>query len=175
MTTTEKKLARIDHIRCGEYSACTFVWVRGDMTEDELAERVEAAEREYLATLKEFSEANKPTQRFSYRIEWEQHRDRAVGEVLDEHAAAQAEHNRYEKTRQNALRDFDHYLTQQEGITSFWEDEFPLHGEVDWGHMHGTKIEYGETEWPKFRLLKPTKRGAPGGTVMRVSDSEEWV
>lgn len=170
------KVARIDHIRCGEYSACTIVWVRDNMSQTELEERVETAEREYIAALKEFSEQGERPGTNAYgQPNWEANRDRLVGDVLDEHKQAKVERAAYDKARQQALKTFDDFLTAQEGIESFWQDNFALHGEMDWGHQHGTKIEYGETDWPRFRLVKPTKRSAPGGTVMVISDDEEWL
>lgn len=171
------KLARINHIRCREYSACTFVWVRDDMSEDELEARVYAAQKEYLAALTEFSQAEKPVERAPYQPNWEKLRDRNVGEVLDQHKEEKAKAKAFDEVRRKALKTFGEFLAKQEGIESFWGADDPpvMKGEVDWGHMHGTRIEYGETEWPEFRLLKATKRGAPGGRVMVVSDDEEWL
>ena len=171
----EKKLARIDHERCNEFSACTYVWVRADMTEDEFTERVLAAQREYLAALDEFAKTKKPETRAPYSINWENHRDRNVADVLDEHAARRNEQARFDAKRNEAMKDFDHFLKKQEGIESFWDGEADLHGEVDWGHRHGSKIDYSDTLWPTFRLIKAVKRGAPGGTVTVVVEDEEWL
>lgn len=169
------KLARIDHIRCREYAACTFVWVRDNMTDEELEERVVAAQKEYLATIKDFGKRDKPAASPWAQPHWEEHRSRLVGDVLDEFKAMRDEAMIYAKSRSTALQDFDYFLKQQEGIEGFWDHEFEMHADVDWGHAHALKIEYGETDWPTFRLLKPTKTRAPNGTVMLIEDDEEWV
>jgi hypothetical protein len=45
------KLAQIDHSRCGEWRATTYVWVADDMGTDELGKLVEEARVNYLIAI----------------------------------------------------------------------------------------------------------------------------
>lgn len=175
MSTIGRQLARVEHIRCGEFSAYTYVWVPADMTEAQFAKHVYAAEREYLAALKEFAGSEKPSSAWPYSINWETHRDKNVGDVLDEHNEKLAQRKEREAKRREALKTFGQFLVKQEGIESFWDVKPDINGEIDWGHQHGTKIDYGNTEWPEFRLLKPAKTARAGAPVRVIEETEEWL
>lgn len=168
------KLARIEHVRCDEYGGSTLVWVDDGMTEEDLQAAVDRASARYLAAATEHMKEVKKTGP-PHQPDWNFHRDRVIGEVLDEHERKKAEYKDWANGRRRALRGFDQYLEDEEGITGFWDNEAELNAEVDWGHRHGTPIEYGETKWPHFKLLKTVKRGKPGRPVVVISEEEEWA
>ena len=170
------KLARIDHIRCDEPDGATLVWIEDSMTEDDLQEAVERAGKAYVKAVSEFMNTKPPEgiQSAYSQPNWERNRDRKVGEVLDEHAKLKEQRTEWDRKRREAIRPFDEFLHQEPGIEPFWEGEF-VNGDMYWGHRHGESIQYGTTEWPRFKLLKTVKRQKPGGRVIHVSDDEEWA
>ena len=167
------KLARVDHRRCDDYAGTTLVWVDDDMTDEQLQEAVDKAVDAYFQALKDFSEANEAPPFAT--INWEQNRARVVADVLEEHQANQALRAEYDKRKRLATNSFDYFLYQQEGVHEFWSQVADMNVEAYWGHMHGTEIMYGETEWPKFKLLKTKRATKPGGRVRRVYEEPEWL
>lgn len=168
------KLARVDHIRCGEWDgAFTYVWIEDDMTEEQFQKAVDRAADAYLQAVIEYMGANE--QKHPPMINWENNRARVVAEVLDERQVAETVYKNWEKKRREAIVSFDTYLCKEEGIVDFWYEDPAITGEIDWGHRHGTPIDYGETRLPRFNLLKKARKVTPGRTVRIVSHKDEWA
>jgi hypothetical protein len=167
------KLARIDHSRCDEYSGTTFVWVEDGMTEERLEEAVQRASEAYLKAASEHMAGEKPEHVF--QPDWQANRDRLVEYVLRAHKEAQEKYAEWDKKRREAWRGFDSFLCEEEGITGFWDRDPDITAKVYWGHRHGQDIDKGETEWPRFRLLKKTRQANPGRPVMMITEEDEWL
>lgn len=167
------RLARVDHIRCGEPSGTTLVWVEDTITDEQFQETVDRVAKAYLATVKEFMELKKPKQ-VSHQPNWEKLRDRTVGEVLDEHKQAKEKYSAWEKEQSSARVTFAQMLQKEEGILSFWDVEPGISAEAYWGHNHGLHLQYGETKLVDFKLLTMVRREAEGRPVVLVTEEADW-
>jgi hypothetical protein len=155
------KLARVDHERCQEISASTYVWVRDDMTQKEFEGRVHAATRKYELALTELREhqADKPAFSPYSRPDWERERGRNVSEVLDEFAERQRVAKEREAKERAASGSFLSFLEDGADVRGFYDrEEDILTDTVHWGHRHGVSIDYGETEVEDFVPIQGKKR-----------------
>lgn len=140
------KIARIDHDRCYELSAVTYVWVPEDWTNDNLKAVVKAAQKAYLEFLESWKDENPPNNATSYsQPRYKDFPDKTVAEVDAIHKAEREEYKAWSEKRTQAKKSFGWYL-EQEGCRQFWGYVPEMHATVDWGHRHGTPIDYDETE-----------------------------
>lgn len=142
------KLGIIKHIRCGEDSNDrTLVWLPDIMTEDSFRVAIAAARAEYLAFAKEFKNAEAPN---DYRphspVPYERHPDRTVADVKAEWAEKRIVWEAWEAQRKKAAKTFGDYIDGIHGIQRFWEFDPPFTEDCDWGHNHGIKLDYANTE-----------------------------
>jgi hypothetical protein len=145
------KLAKVDHIRCGEYSATTFLMVPDELTEDEFHDAVQRAKDKYLEALAEWRDAKPvnhpgnaltiyPGKPPAYPLET------SLGDMLADLAAKREKYQEWEDKRSRALQNFGSFLRDEiAGSHWIWQTEQPS-ATVNWGHFHGEPIDYGDED-----------------------------
>ena len=139
-------IVRIDHVRCGEHDGTyTFVWAPDDWTMDRVDEAIYAAQRAYLEAVEQAKKEAEPPNDFKWgwQIPWKSNRHRNVGELLDEYEAKKAEYKEWEKRMHKTRVPFSGYLKDQ-GFKVIGDVAISI--DLDWGHRHGTNIDYSETK-----------------------------
>jgi hypothetical protein len=154
MTTTilvNYKIARVNHYRCdqpaGKWGLSTYVWVPQTMTTEEFEALCERAQRAYL----DAADAAKKlvgTPAPGYGPRYDQYPDKTVTEVKAIHAAETEEWNKRNVAVKAEQRTFAQLLKDvSDGVVlNFWDIEFPIDVQVNWGHRHGQDIDYSETK-----------------------------
>ncbi len=144
-------IARVNHYRCGEpagkWGLYTYVWVPKTMTAEEFEALCDKAQDAYFkaeAELKKLLPALPP----GYGPQYDKHPDKTVAEVKAMHEAATAEWNKRNEIVKAQQRSFTQILKEvSDGtVKGFWDIEFPISTDVNWGHRHGEQIDYGETK-----------------------------
>ncbi len=139
------QLVCIEHERCSEIDAYTFVLAPSAWTEDQVQERVEAAVNAYLKALTAALKSEAPPN--DYRgygsPPYDKHPDRTVRDIKAEWEAKRQAWKAWDKERQAARTPFSRFLAD-EGFVSLW-DASHARAEAWWGHRHGTPIDYSET------------------------------
>lgn len=150
------QIARIDHYRCaqpaGKWGLHSYVWIPDGMTEDELGVLCESARTVYLDNEKAWKDAS-PTHPPGYGASVEHYPDTmTVAEIKAAHADKEKAYKDYETKRADARKSFAKLLTEVSNgtIKMFWNEPPAVKYELDWGHNHGTTIEYGDTKVPDF-------------------------
>lgn len=139
------KLVRIDHIRCQDFGEYTFIGCPEDWDSDVIDEKVRAAQKEYEAQVLVAAERKKNNgpPNPGYQPKWENYPDLTVAQIKEEHAKKKFVYDEWQKQDRKTTHKFEHFLTQQ-GFISFWADDADFYvAEVDWGHQHGKRLEYG--------------------------------
>jgi hypothetical protein len=148
------KLARIEHERCDEIQAYTYVWVPDSMDEAGFYDAVTKAQDKYLAYIKADAASNPVpnTARPGSRPDYDQYPDLTVSEVKSLHSAQIEEYKQWSEARRLARRHFREYLADY-GILDFYSHQPDLNVVAHWGHRHNTWIGYEDTN--------PTERDLP--------------
>jgi hypothetical protein len=141
------KLVKVDHIRCAEWSGSTYVWAPNEWDEEQIENAVRTARQDYLDALNLARENQQPPNDYRYGPPpFAKYPDKKVSEVIEEWEAKKAEYSAWEKEQAKTKRSFMNFLALQ-GFTWLGSNEDDvIEVDVDWGHMHGTRIDYGETE-----------------------------
>ena len=141
------KLACVSHSRCNELVAQTFLMVPEELTQEEFSAAVERAEKAYEADASAWEQGNS-TPVHPMQFSWKKFPDTfTVGQLRAAEALAQAEYREWQKRKDTASRSFGFYLLREiTGSKDLWDNAEELNASVDWGHQHGRKIWYGETD-----------------------------
>lgn len=147
------KIARIDHNRCGEHRATTYVWVADDMGRYELTKLVTEARTSYLAAI-DASKTNstRPPYAGSVPNYSAYPNTTTLAEAQADHERKKNAYDAWEARERLAQKSFAAFLVDvAEGrIQQFWDGEPALKVEIAWGHRHGDVIDYSEVEaWRK--------------------------
>ena len=149
------KLAKVEHDRCNEYAATTYVWVADDMTEEHLYALVEAARRSYLQAEEDFKiDAPKNP---GYVPNYKVYPNNSVKEVEDMFNIERLAYKKWEEKRALAREPFVfHLIKASNGLAkSFYDMPDALTVNCSWGHRHGTTIKFGGTYPEKKDLNYP--------------------
>ena len=146
------KLARVEHVRCGQpagkWGISTYVWVPDTMTADELQQHVDTAIKTYLEAEDEFKRtAALQPPGYGPTIQPGMPDNMTVGELRANYEAAAFAYKEYQKQLDLSRKGFAWHLKQASGsaILQFWDHKLDTTAEADWGHRHGTHVEYDET------------------------------
>jgi hypothetical protein len=154
------RLCCVDHYRCDEPAASTYVWCEDDWAEDQFREAVGRAEKAYNTALKEYSEATTkdPYPRGVYTDpDFKEYPDLKVSEVIAIHEEKKLERDKWKAKESNATRSFSKFL-EDEGLVDFYSVEAEYEVDIWWGHRHGDAIEYGDNSpWDKDLREKAKK------------------
>jgi hypothetical protein len=146
------KLARVRHIRCGDRDhvdyATNYVWAADDVTPVQLDFWIKQAAKDCLEAERNVDGEKEPR----YRTWWDfmAHADenKTIATLKKEYAAIEAACNEWKAKRDAARKDFAQRLADLSGgqLIRFFDGEFPLDAECDWGHNHGLRVDYGAME-----------------------------
>lgn len=140
------KVAKINHYRCDDFSATTYVWVPDDTTQEQFEDAVFKAQDVYLAFCREFAARIKvgdPGWVVDYRNY--PNKQATLAEIDEEFAAKKAVYNEWHEQEKKAYKTFGEYL-RAEGYIPLWDHEPELLiEELDWSHYHGIHIGYEDT------------------------------
>ncbi len=157
---TTHKLAKIQHYRCGEpiwREGYTYVWVPESWDGLTLQDYVDAAQKSYLETENEFKKlAPVPPPGYGVTITPSTPDSATVAELKAEHAVKEKAYKEYQAMVDKSRKPFAWHLKQVSGgaVLQFWENEIRLTAEANWGHQHGTTIEYGSTKLQDYPFPK---------------------
>jgi hypothetical protein len=142
------KLACVEHTRCREYDATTYVWVADDMTKQELQSFCAQAAGKYLTAEKELQDAPTPYVHPGYLPDFERYPNKTVAEVKAEHAKQLAAYNHWHEKSEASRKTFAYYLAEISSgrIMEFYAITPDLQVGVNWGCNHGVVIDYGKTD-----------------------------
>jgi len=145
------KLARVDHNRCDEIQASTYVWVSEDMGKGEFETRVNIAAKEYEAKLTAVRAAMPKRRLFGNGPDsayLANNRALSVNDVIEKWKRERDEAKEQEKLQRAAEGSFASFLCDGENVQTFYggQPEGMLTDEVYWGHRHGISIAYGSTD-----------------------------
>lgn len=141
------KLASIAHERCQEVDAMTYCWIPDDWDSFEFQKVVNQAKADYWDKLK-FHNPDPPNDYKQYISfpEYDKYPDKTVKEVKDEWQAKKEAFLTWKSENDLLTKPFALFL-QDYGIKPFYDyDDEVMTAEIDWGHNHGTKIEYSATD-----------------------------
>lgn len=144
------RLAKVEHERCGEWAATTYIMVPDDLTVAQFREAVLAARKKYLDVLEAWHNAN-PVEwpGISLTLSADKPLPYALtatlGEMLADHAAKLESWKLWEKRKTEALQNFGLFLKNEiPGSEWIWQSDDVLKASTNWGHRHGEKINYGD-------------------------------
>jgi hypothetical protein len=142
-------LAKIQHYRCGQPESVTLVWVPTDMTENELDALIKTAQQDCVDAEKKVEGQSAPP----YRTYWDwlskADKSKTVSELEAEYAEHKATYDTWAAKRDAARKSFAQRLKDLSNgrVAMFWDEECPLETDCNWGHNHGVKVDYGETDF----------------------------
>lgn len=141
------KLAYINHNRCGErvWGAATVVYIPDEMGEEELLSFCRLAVASYLDAEEEFKKERPQAVPFS----WEKYPDTMTkAEIEADRKKQETRRKEWEEKQKRARKSFGEHLAMvsKDKIRLFWNVRPEVSVDVDWGHRHGTNIDYGSTE-----------------------------
>lgn len=151
------KLARVEHYRCeqpaGKWGLSTYVWVADDMTSEEFHTRCSAA-AEKLLEYERSVKASAPVQPPGYgaSILPNTPDNMTVGELKANYAALATAYKEYQAKVASGRKSFSQVLVEdsEERIVFFWKEPPVFTCELNWGHNHGMRVDYGETEFKDY-------------------------
>lgn len=141
----EYKLVRVSHIRCGETDAYTYVVAPVDWKASRIHDAVYAAEKKYLAAVEIAKEGTEAPNDYRWGPPpYEKYPDKTVAEIKAEWEAKKVVYEAWQKEQNKTKHSFAAYLLEQ-GFRELWDVGIAHDVDLDWGHRHGTKIDYTET------------------------------
>lgn len=147
------KLAKIDHSRCGEHRATTYVWVADDMGPEELAKLTDEARNNYMAAIDACKNSPDKPPYAGHEPNYRSYPSTVtLAEAQADHDLKKAAYAAWQEQERAAQKTFATYLVDAAAgrIKQFWDAEPALKAGVSWGHRHGDQIDYGEIEaWRK--------------------------
>jgi hypothetical protein len=176
------KLVRIDHMRCGETAASTYLWAPEGLTEEQFEADVETAKVTYSADAQAAAAFAGPRPAGSYAplgsasIADADPDTLTVGEIRARAEQARSEWQAWEERRRAASKPFGAYLLAK-GYLAFYDHEPDLASAISWGHQHGVSIDYGAVDPARDDLRGALRRRPTSKRTGRVTlvGHEEYV
>jgi hypothetical protein len=142
------QLIRVDHWRCGEPSAYTFVLAPPDWDFEQIIEALSRARESYLEALEvaRSDEPEPPWPPSNLDSILENRSDQTIAQVKAEIEQMRAIRSEWSERQYRTRRQFESFL-RDEGFLSLFDENAEIESfEIDWGHRHGTAIDYSETK-----------------------------
>ena len=159
------RLARVDHYRCDDIAASTYVWIPDEKDQAAFEVDVARAQEAFLAAGAAAAEhaGPRPVSAWSpgltpLRLD-DAPDSTTVGELRAARAQAQAEWAAWEAKRKAASRPFGSFLADL-GYRAFYDIEPALVADLGWGHRHGQALDLDDTA-PGGRDLRGLLRHRP--------------
>jgi len=135
------KLVRIEHNRCGEWSATTHLLAPDHITEEQLEQDAEKAMAAFLKVRDEFEKAGKrPKLHMSQTIDkFPDHM--TIAEAKEVVASHRQKCDEWSEKRKAAVRSFGEHMTDL-GYTRIPMAEGIMSATISWGHRHGEYLDY---------------------------------
>lgn len=142
------KLIKVLHIRCDELAEYDYVGVPDDWDIGVIDAKIAEAKKLFLDALKTYNEGKRerPYPDVYGQPDFKKYPDKKVSEVLEEFEFQREENKKWFADNSLKQKTFNGFLIKV-GFIELYKmvregDTF----EVDWGHRHGTQIDYGVTE-----------------------------
>jgi hypothetical protein len=154
------KIAKIEHTRCGQYRATTYMWLDDTVTETQLESIVDKASDAYLAALDAYKNDPTAPPNPGYSPTYEKYGDLTVGEIKTIFEGERAKYQAWEDKKNAARRPFGEFLiTAGAGLVqSFYQGtKDAMTARLSWGHRHGEILEFEEIhpESQDFNVPQP--------------------
>jgi hypothetical protein len=151
-------LVRIEHFKCNDWAGTSYVWVDDNMGIDRLEELCDQAQARYLTNEHACDSRPATPRNPGYMPEYGKYPDMKVSEVTALWKVEKDAYDQWMQKRKETRKPFAEVLEQiGEGSIRRFHDPFEEipKVDVDWGHRHGTYVEFGETELkPDFPLAE---------------------
>jgi len=141
------KIAKVEHYRCEEWTATTYVWVPDDMSADQLAGFAEAAYESYWKAEEDFKKLDAPPNP-GYAPEYDKSPEKIVAQVKAEHKAKLDAYTAWNKKRNEARLSYpEHLEIVSDGLIKDFHNgvKDAPRVQVSWGHRHGETLEFGDS------------------------------
>jgi len=143
-------LVRFSHTRCGDPDGEEYLVAPTDYNKEQIYEDLAEVQEEMIAAAKILAKGTEEMERPRY-IQWENHKDRLVGDVFAEHKAKQDAFAEWEAGQKDLKKSFEKHFRER-GYKGLWElrSDDTLTGFLrvgsHWGHNHGLKLHYKSWE-----------------------------
>jgi hypothetical protein len=138
------KIVCVSHYRCSEFEHSRYYVCPPELTDEQIAAAVDAAQKSYLAAKKALDEANPLPKRPETDVRSSKEPDTTT---LGQLRAAVGEYDKQFEARAELevaeCNSFRHHL-EALGFVNLYEYDGPevLRVEADWGHRHGQNLVY---------------------------------
>lgn len=134
------RIGKIEHMRCDEIEAHTYVVIPDGWSKDDFSARVRAA-RDAYQTMIDTIPPDEPPRPDHYPNLVKLDPSVTVGELLKERQEKQAAWTAWFEEREKARRSFGEHL-KDHGLVLVQDYEDHEFIPINWGHRHGQKIHY---------------------------------
>lgn len=150
------KFVSITHNRCRDVVGTTYVWIPDDMTRGELDRLIDLARDAYLAA-ENYNEGAPPFP--GYSPEYDKYPDKLVSEVRAEFNQRKTVYDAWKANKDAKRKNFARHLVEKSDgkIHYYWDNKDIVKADVQWGHLHGITIEYGDSELADQDFNAPKK------------------
>lgn len=156
----------ITHIRCSEYTATTYVCAPQEWSQEIIEERIRLAQQEYLAATAVVLSAPPNNYRRYGSPPFTDHPTQTVQWIIDMWQEKKKEWDEWNATQNGTTKRFSAFLTDQ-GFLDLY-DQADIKSSLDWGHLHGVNLNYGETDLDTMPTAKKLVLGDE-------YDEEDWL
>lgn len=139
------KLGKVEHIRCSEHDATSYVLVPDDWTAEQFAVAVAQARASYQAAVTAQKVAPPNDYRQYSHPPYDDFPDSTVTEIKAQWREKKKEWEAWNTRKQEGQRSFSDHLADQ-GLVRLWSAKPDFFGRLDWGHQHGTKLDLDDEE-----------------------------
>ena len=136
------KLVRVDHMRCGEWSATEYFAVFEKSIEDKVEQIVDDIVEEMIKDAQKLKDP--PFGAPPHFPPYDDNPNKTVHEVQEEHKRMKAEYAEWLRNQKEFNRSFAE-RADEKGLIPLYkveEDEL-IQTRAYWGHQHGLKLNYG--------------------------------
>jgi hypothetical protein len=153
MNLPSTKLAKISHNRCYEYDSTTFVMIPYEWSIFDFNHKVKAAQEKYLQFFNKLKTQD-AVPFVPYKPDYAKaDKTKTIAEIETEHQEKLNKFQEYEEFRVKASRSFTYFL-QDEGMFPIWAVDADYEVDIDWGHAHGSRLDYHDKDLEDFYLKK---------------------
>lgn len=140
----EMKFVRIEHERCDEWNGYTYAFAPDEWSEDDIDNAVQRAQKSYLEQVRAAKEGV-PKPHYEPAVTfYERHPDLTIREAKAKYAEKAKELADWQARARQQTTSFETFLTREGFIPLGDADAVDI--DLDWGHRHGTRLNYGNDD-----------------------------